>query len=406
MAYFSSGYKIAEGGRITQSALGITVVTFITGWNGDSATLNDMNETTYTWTVPTGIKQFTAYVWGGGGASTGVSANGGYSKATFSCQSGWKYKIIPARGAKNSNNNGGDAFSEGGYGIGGGAAQDGNDVGSGGAGSGIFYCGIASTSETSASTIFSRGVLIAGGGAVGRSGQTAGSGNGGIESTVTVYGVTGQGIAGGNSSNGGVGGFADGRGGGWSGNGYSVGTTAFGAGGSVGIDGYGSNYGGGAGGGAGGGGGGGGSGADTGGGENATSWGGRGSDEYDNNYNGNIGPGAGGDFNSTGGNGFIWQPANAYLGGGGGGSHGSASGAGGFGGGGGGYFDNAGGGGSGCAFGYISSPTLSSWVNPNTVQLDILGNEYASTYISTSVGTGRVDTSNGSAPNGAVIIVY
>lgn len=406
MAYYSGGYVIAEGGKITSSALGITIVAFTTPWNANSSTLASLSETTYTFTVPAGTSSFTAHVWGGGGASTQNYGYGGYSSARFVCTPGDKYKIIPARGATNSNNYGMDSYSEGGYGIGGGCAQDGNDIGSAGAGSGIFYCGTGSTSATSATTIFTKGVLIAGGGSVGRNGQTAGAGNGGSQSSVTVYSVTGQGIAGGNGTGPGYGGFADGRGGGWSGNSNSVGTSAFGAGGAAGLDGYGGNYGGGAGGGAGAGGSGGGSNANSGGGENATGWGGRGSDEYDNNYNGNTGAGAGGDFNSTGGNGFRWSPANCNLGGGGGGSHGSASGAGGFGGGGGGYYAYAGGGGSGCAFGYSGTPTLSAWVNPNTVQLDIFGDEMASTYISTSTGIGRSSTSAGSAPNGAVIITY
>jgi hypothetical protein len=406
MSYYSGGYKIAEGGKILASALGITIEAFTTPWNASASTLADLNETTYTFTVPDGVISFTAHVWGGGGSSTQNYGNGGYSSATFACTPGDKYKVIPARGAENSNNNGADSYSEGGYGIGGGSAQDGNDVGAGGAGSGIFYCGSGSTSATSATTIFTKGVLIAGGGAVGRNGQTAGAGNGGTESAVTVYSVAGRGKAGGNGSGPGYGGFADGRGGGWSGNGNSVGTAAFGSGGPVGVDGYGGGYGGGAGGGAGGGGGGGGTYASSGGGENATGWGGRGSDEYDNNYNGNTGPGAGGDFNSTGGNGFRWNPASCNLGGGGGGSHGSASGAGGFGGGGGGYYANAGGGGSGCAFGYTGTPTLSTWLNPSSVQLDIFGDEMASAYISTSAGTGRANSSAGSAPNGAIIITY
>jgi len=419
MAYYSNSYKIAEGGKITRTALEIAVETFTAGWNGNSTTLADMSDTTYTWTVPAGIQSFTAYIWGGGasGTESGV-ATGGYSKATFACQPGWKYKIIPARGAENSNNNGTDSYSEGGYGIGGGAAQDGNDRGSGGAGSGLFYCGIGSVAETSAATIYSRGVLIAGGGGCGQSSYPGGAGNGGSTSSVTVYGVTGLGIDGGNgagdASSSGGGGKADGRGGEFysiigSTGGGSSGNAAFGTGGSVLADGYDNSaaYGGGGGGGAGAGGGGGwANGGTPVNGENATGWGGRGSDNYDRSLNGNAGPGMGGDFNSTGGNGFIWQPANCYLGGGGGGGHGCSSAGGGFGGGASQYYAYGGGGGSGCAFGYIDTPILSTWVNPNTVQLDLFGSEIASSYIGTSPGTARVSSSSGSASNGAVIIVY
>ena len=65
MAYYSNNFKIAEGGKIISSALGITVEAFITGWLGSSSTLSNMSESVYTWTVPPGISSFTAYVWGG-----------------------------------------------------------------------------------------------------------------------------------------------------------------------------------------------------------------------------------------------------------------------------------------------------------------------------------------------------
>ena len=408
MALYSSGVKVISGGKVSKDS-GIRVVTFDQGWTGDLTTFSSLTDRTFTWEVPAGVTQFTAHVWGGGGASISTAAYGGYCKATFAnVQPGDLYKVIPARGAENSNNVGGDAFSSGGWGMGGGCAQDGNDNCSGGAGSGLFFCGVNEAAETSATTIYEKGFILAGGGAGGRGGQVPGAGNGGSTSNITIYSVSGKGIAGGNANTGAVGGLADGGGGGWTGNGNTCPNVAFGAAGVCQADGYGGNYGGGSGGGAGAGGAGGGSNAATGASsaQSATGYGGIGSDEYSNSLNSFTGPGQGGDFNSTGGNGMRWDPASCNLAGGGGGSHGGASGAGGFGGGGGGYYGHSGAGGSGCVFGYTGTPTLSTWVNPNSVQLDSNGLVYANSFIDVDTGKSRISTSPGRAPGGAVIIVY
>ena len=385
---------------------------FSTAWVATSANLSSTSYSTFT--VPSGIYQISVILWGGGAnnANTGTAAKGGVTRVIMNVEPGWIYKVIvPSKAVGSSDGNGGNAYSYGGSGLGGGAAQDSNDAGPSGAGAGFFYMsdGTNTVSDGDGYTLFSRGFLCAGGGATGRSG--AGAGNGGTVEDVVVYGVEGKGVSGGTgyyNNHYGYGGSSQGGGGGWyytEDSGYMCKGADFGIGGFGLGDVYGNGYGGGSGGGAGAGGCGGGSNNIANGrGEDATGTGGRGYDGYSGNFNGATGPGAGGDYNSTGGNGIRYNGVN--LGGGGGGSHGAANGGGGFGGGSGNYYSANGGGGSGCAFGNFPKPLansvfLGTWISSDSLSVNG-GN--ANSVGGVSVNAGNSSSVNQDGYDGAVIV--
>lgn len=387
---------------------------YTTGWTSSSANLYDLTHAASTFTVPANIYAIRVVVWGGGAVFNNAvtGGNGGYTDAILRVNPGDRFKVIVANAGTIASGTGGS----GGSGLGGGCSQDGNDNGVGGAGSGVFFAANSSlTTVTVEATMFSKGVLIAGGG--GCAGQSStypgGNGNGGGSATaLTVAGISGLGIAGGsgtgpNLSNGGK---FNGSGGDMIHLGNTVAVTGpgRGLGGGRADDGYGSSCGAGAGGGSGAGGGGGGCPiAWSGTGENATGDGGRGVTFYSNTYNTNTGPGAGGtgSYYSMGGNGMRFNGIN--LGGGGAGGHGASNAGGGWGGGGSSYYAWGGGGGSGCAFGYLTgtTPTLSSWVNPTSVTVNG-GNANSVCGVPTTSGASKGSSTSGSGYNGAVLIMW
>jgi len=389
---------------------------YTTGWTSSSANLYDLTHLASTFTVPANVYAIRVAVWGGGAVfNNAVSGgNGGYTDTILRVNPGDRFKVIVANAGTIGNQSGGS----GGSGMGGGCSQDGNDNGTGGAGSGVFFAANSSlTTVTVEATMFSKGVVIAGGGGCAgqaNPGYAGGNGNGGGSATaITIAGISGFGVAGGsgtgpNNSNGGK---ANGSGGDMINFSNAVAVTgpARGLGGGRLDDGYGSSCGAGAGGGSGAGGGGGGCPiAWSGTGENATGDGGRGVTFYNaNQYNTNTGPGAGGSgsYQSMGGNGMRFNGIN--LAGGGGGGHGASNAGGGWGGGGSAYYAWGGGGGSGCAFGYLTgtTPTLTSWVNPNSVTVNG-GNANAVCGVPTTAGASKGSSTSGLGYNGAVLIMW
>jgi hypothetical protein len=384
---------------------------FTTGWTASSTDLNNLNHASSTFRIPANVYQLRVVVWGGGSAMYNTPSTnnaGGYADAIFRVTPQEYYKVIVANAGSVVNDNGGN----GGSGIGGGSSQDGNDVGSGGGGSGFFYAAnTGGTAVSSEATMFSKGVLIAGG-AGALSGQAGGSGNAGGTSSVTIAGIAGIGAAGGNggphsNSNGGL---ANGGGGAVINQSGTIvaSSPARGASGGYADDGHGNNCGGGTGGGSGAGG--------TGGGcsfvnprnaEGPSGDGGRGCSNYTGNLN-SSGPGLGGidsNGNSTGGNGFRFNSIN--LGGGGGGGHGASNAGGGWGGGGTAYYSYAGGGGSGGAWGYLSgtTPALSGRVAPGSVSVNG-GNANSVCGVPTTAGESRTNIGTGNGHNGAVLIMW
>lgn len=139
-----------------------------------------------TFTVPSGVGNFTAYVWGAGGG-TGSSNNGtyggagGFSSGTISASAGQTYRIIVGGGGNHSRN----ASTSGGYGGGGGG---GNPAGREGSSSGGGYSGVFFQNTTHGNSR-----IIAGGG-----GGGAGIGDSG--GYAYTYNQTGFGGSGGGSS--------------------------------------------------------------------------------------------------------------------------------------------------------------------------------------------------------------
>lgn len=375
---------------------------FSTGWDANDTNLLSASHAASTFTVPAGVGSLRVLVWGGGATQTndigGGAGNGGFIDTIIEVTPGEKYKAIVASGATAT----GSYQQPGGSGVGGGASQDGNDIGSGGAGSGFFYAFDAGNNiVTTEAQMFSKGCLVAGGGGTG-----SGHGMGGSQSNITFSGVNGvgrDGARGGNS--GGFGGLASGQGGSSvndaAGNPLRTGGTD-GVGGQYAQDAYGGSYGCGSGGGRGAGGGSSGQGSSGTNGENATGTGGRGGK-------------AGSGFQSTGfgrsefgpgngGNGSIFN--GIRLGGGGGGSHGSPAGGGGWSGGGAAYCcsSQGGGGGSGAAFGSIITPTLSGWVSSSSVSVNG-GNANSVCGVATTAGLGRASYS-GTGYTGAILVMW
>ena len=383
---------------------------YTTAWTASSSDLYNLSHTSSTFRVPANVYAIRVMIWGAAQINLGsvTAGYGGYTSAILRVTPLEYYKVICGGGGTIGSSNGGS----GGYGqngLGGGCSQDSNDNSVGGAGSGFFYAAnTGGTTVTSEATMFTKGVLIAGGGG-GGSGANAGNGNGanaGAQS-LTVAGISGYAIGGGNGSSNANGAKYTGQGGDM----YNSGNSMVAAGGAVGYggtfaqDGFGSGYGGGSGGGRGGGGAGGGSNSSVAG-ENATGDGGRGSANYSNAYNPQTGPGAGGygPYNSTGGNGFRFNSIN--LGGGGAAGHGQSQAGGGWSGGGSDYYSRGGGGGSGCAFGYMSgtTPTLSTWVAPSSVSVNG-GSAQSICSVPSTAGSPRT-LSDGSGYNGAVLITW
>ena len=374
---------------------------FTTPWDANDTNLLSASHSGTTFTVPQNIASVRVLVWGSGAqhytGRSGTPGDGGFIDAIIPVTPGDKYKVIVAgNGSAFTSQSGG----LGGYGIGGGAAQDGNDIGSGGAGSGFFYA--FNSSNTIVSTeaqMFAKGCLVAGGG-----GTLSGHGMTGTQSNITFSGISGVGRDGGRgNNNGGGGGRASGQGGDSYTNASNTLNRSGGAdgfGGQYGSDAYSASYGNGSGGGRGAGGGASGQGSGGSNGENSTGTGGRGGLPSGLNSSGfgRGGSGAGG-----GGNGSVFN--GIKLGGGGGGSHGSPAGAGGWSGGGGSYYEDptGGGGGSGAAFGSIITPTLSGWVNPNSVTING-GNPNSVFGLATTTGKGS--SVNGTGYSGAVVIMW
>lgn len=385
---------------------------YTTAWTGSATDLNNLSHAASTFRVPSNVYEIRVMVWGGGAPNMGGGggAAGGYASALYRVTPQEYYKVIVGGGGVAYTQTYGGKGSEG---LGGGGNQDGNDQGCGGAGSGFFYAAnTGGTLNSTDSTMFSKAVLIAGGGGNGTGTTVGGGGNsGGSQTSLTVAGQSGYGIAGGagNSGSSGLGGKYDGQGGNFRDQNGAQNATggAVGYGGTYSADGFGGSYGGGSGGGRGGGGCGGGSASYTSG-ENATGDGGRGSGNYTSGLYNNSGPGLGGKYGDSGsnasiaGNGFRFQGIN--LGGGGSCGHGSSQAAGGWGGGASGRWDQGGGGGSGCAFGnFVATPTLSGWVNTNSVSITG-GNVNSVLGVSTAVGT--QSNGNGTVNTSAVVIVW
>jgi len=138
-----------------------------------------------TFTVPSGVSSFTAYMWGGAGASgfdyssngggsrtANTGGAGGFTTGTVSTSAGTVYKLVVAEGGKATDVTAG--FTASVYG-GGGRGRVHSHAGVGGAGGG--YSGIFLTSVSHGNS-----VLIAGGGGGNTGGQDGGasySGNGG-----------------------------------------------------------------------------------------------------------------------------------------------------------------------------------------------------------------------------------
>ena len=325
---------------------GSTVV-FTSTWPGSPSNL-PTSDTNSTWTAPGGTTKARVVVIGGAAGhpnSYSSRGHGGVVDALIEIEGGSSYKCIVGE-----NGNTGYAQNSregrGANGCGGSPGVDSNDTGTGGAGSAFFY---APPSANSDSTMFPKGVLIAGGGGGGTAPTEAHAASGpqspdtigafaGISKTSTI-----------GSGSIGEGGLSGGRGGRiWAsdepGDGLepNSGPNARGEGGRQTSDGYGGSYTAGGGGGAGAGGG-----SHNGTGEDAPN--GRGQGYGSDNTSG---AGRGGDYPMRGGNGFTFNGVN--LGGGGGGGHGRSSGGGGWGGGGGALYDRSGGAGGSGAWGYIA----------------------------------------------------
>ena len=392
---------------------GANFAMYNTAWTGSSSNLYDLGHAASTFRVPANVYAIRVLVWGCGQTNNGNndSGYGGFTSAILRVTPQEYYKVIVGGGGTVGAGVGGTG-GNGASGMGGGAAQDGNDYSTGGAGSGFFYAAnTGGTTVTDEATMFTKGVLIAGGGAGCANGTSGGNGNAGSTGTFTVAGITGYGANGGNGSgsNGGGGGlYTNSQGGIF----YNQGNTATNGGtrgntGTFAADGFGGNYGGGSGSGAGAGGVGGGSGTYTLGGEAATGDGGRGRSNYTGNLN-TAGPGLGGlssNGESTGGNGFRFNSIN--LGAGAPGGHGGTQAAGGWSSGGSAYYNRGAGGGSGIAFGYMSgtTPTLSSWVNPNTVTV-AGGNANSIGGVPTTAGAPRLSVTSATGYPGAVLIMW
>jgi hypothetical protein len=373
---------------------------FTTAWDANDTNLTSPTHAATTFTVPNGVRAIRVLVWGSGCTQVGTAyspGNGGFIDTIIPTLPGDKYKAIVAGGGTAFNSFGGVGAS----GVGGGAAQDGNDIGSGGAGSGFFYAfNSANTIVSTEAEMFSKGCLIAGGG-----GTYLGDGMSGTQSNITFSGISGVGRDGARgAASGGGGGRASAQGGD---SGFDTAGTFLRAGGTDGNGGiyandqYGNNYGNGSGGGRGAGGA---SSGQSGGGrngENATGTGGRGGIPA-NSLN-SSGFGKGGTGPGGGGNGSIFN--GIKLGGGGGGSHGSPAAAGGWSGGGSAYCcsNQGGGGGSGVAFGSLITPTLSGWTNPASVSVRG-GNSNSVCAVPGTSGQGRVV--NGTGYPGAILVMW
>jgi len=389
-------------------------------WTSNGSNILDLNHTATTFTVPSNVFAIRVVAFGGGSVFRN-SYGGGYGGVTdviLRVEPTWKFKAITATG---SNFTGNDNGSDGGSGVGGGAGQDSNDNGVGGGGSGFFFAGTGTTLVSSGSTMYSRGVVIAGGaGSAGSANFAGGNGNGGHGSsnshtgTVTQYSQTIYGASGGNGS-----GQSNSNGGIYTGQGghqiHQNGSIAqnggaWGVGGTSGDEGY-SGCGSGSGGGTGAGGAGGyclGGSATTKSGENATATGGRGSSGYDNTFNTNY-AGFGGDYSigvSMGGNGFAFNSIN--LGGGGAGGHGASQAGGGFSGGGSGWYQRGGGGGSGCASGDIlDNPFFSHYGNHNPSGISINGGNLTTIGASNNIGNRKINqTSQTTGYDGGIVVMW
>jgi hypothetical protein len=277
---------------------------FTTAWDANDTNLTNPNHSGSTFTVPNGVGSVRVLVWGSGCAQVNSNyspGDGGFIDAIVPVVPGSKYKVIVAGGGTAFNAFGGVGSS----GIGGGASQDGNDIGSAGAGSGFFYAfNPANTIVPSEAEMFSKGCLIAGGG-----GTYQGHGMTGTQSNITFSGISGVGRDGGRgAASGGGGGRASAQGGD---SGFDTGGTTLRSGGTDGNggvyaqDAYGGGYGNGSGGGRGAGGGSSGQGSGGINGENATGTGGRGGIPA-NSYN-TSGFGRGGTGPGGGGNGSIFN---------------------------------------------------------------------------------------------------
>lgn len=375
---------------------------FNTAWDANDTNLTNPAHAGSTFTVPAGVNSVRVIAWGSGAqhynGRGGTPGDGGFIDTIIETSPGNKYKVIVGGG--------GSAFTTsyggvGGSGVGGGAAQDGNDIGSGGAGSGFFYAfNSAGTIVSSEAQMFSKGCVITGGG-----GTHSGHGMAGSQSNITFSGISGVGRDGARgNTNGGGGGLASGQGGtSYTNDSQTVNKTggSDGFAGQYGQDVYGSGYGNGSGGGRGAGGAGGGQGGSGINGENATGTGGRGSIPS-SSYN-TSGFGRGGTGTGGGGNGSIFN--GIKLGGGGGGSHGSPAGAGGWAGGAGAFYPdpNGGGGGSGAVFGSLITPTLSGWTNPSSVTVK---NGNANSICGVPTTSGKGSFVNGTGYAGAVLVMW
>ena len=378
---------------------GSTVV-FTSAWPGSPSNL-PISDGTSTWTAPSSTTKARVIVIGSAAGHPGSypgRGRGAVVDALIEIEGGASYKcIVGERGNTGSSTS--DRSGRGANGCGGSTGVDSNDTGTGGAGSAFFYAPPGANSDSS---MFPKGVLIAGGGGGGGGpggGLPTGGGHAASHPTTNPDPIGGfNGIsrssALGNGSIG-EGGLAGGKGGRiWStaepGDGLVPGSgpAPRGTGGNgTQPEGYSPSYTGGGGGGAGAGGG-----SHNGTGENAPNGRGRG-------YGGTntSGAGRGGDYPMRGGNGFTFNGVN--LGGGGGGGHGTCSGGGGWGGGGNAYYDRTGGAGGSGAWGYITgqvsvSPLPSS--GPPSIPING-GTVGANTPCPTSAGTAQND--------GAIIIM-
>ena len=333
---------------------------FSTEWNANPASLTIADNAT-TFTVPNTVKKYIRVImWGGGSGGSSNPGKGAFVDALIPVTAGQRFKCIVGGGGATSGSSG-----RGGHGLGGGNGVDSNDSGAGGGGTGFFF---AEPSVIGDSSMFPRGVLIAGGGGGGAGGaQNAGAGT---QSPDSIGGFLGISKTGGpQPGNGGQPGQPGGVGGKmFYGPSYNYPNAPRGTGGSGGPDGYsGTTYGAGGGGGAGAGGLGGIADNNYTPGEPATGDGGRGFGYGSYNVSG---AGAGGNYPMRGGNGFRFNGVN--LGGGGGGSHGSCHSGGGWGGGGGSWYAGSGGSGGSGAWGYDPTvlPTISGWLPSSNVTIN------------------------------------
>jgi len=386
---------------------------FTGNWsNSNVQYVTDLSHAATTFTVPANVYAIRVVCIGSGATfRNGYSGgSGGVSDVILRVEPNWKFKAIAATmnyfsGADNGNN--------GANGLGGGCAQDSNDNGVGGAGSGFFYAGTGTTPVSSANTMFANGVVIAGGGGCAGGSISGGHGNGGGTGSFslngqTVYGVSGGNGSGASNSNGGI---YTGQGGHMISSNGSIAVTGPTIGNAAGYanEGYSGSYVAGAGGAAGGGG--------AGGGDNSRrspeangGSGGRGSSNYDGTLN-TAGAGLGGVYSagvSMGGNGFIFNGIS--LGGGGAGGHGASQGGGGWSGGGSGYYSMGGGGGSGIICGDLLDSAYFNTLANVDLGNGLTGNGgtlSAITGAATNLGSRYNNrTSGGTGPHGAVIVIW